>query len=351
MTKEVLLVPLFEKFIRDTKTGRRCKLNGQMIKPQTVVNYREVLKHLVGFEQYSGQAIRITLNIRNDQRRQLQESNYWKDFYRNLSDYLYYQKGCYDNFTGTIFKNLKCFFRYIKSEKCLAAPDHFKNFHVKKENIRVISLLPEQFYFLVHATAFERRLTRAQKRIKDMFIFGTTGALRYSDLMNLQVKDIECHRDQYFLVFRSVKTDTPVTIKLPGFAVCIFQKYGRNKTPQQKLFPQLANSGFNKQLRQLTAKAGWTQPIGKTRSRNGEPEEVRTFQNKTYRFCDQLSSHAMRKTGITLLLMLGMPEYLVRKISGHSANSTEFFRYVNFAQSFITDEIDKVHQKLLTLYQ
>ncbi|MBD0288071.1 MAG: hypothetical protein ICV79_21995 [Flavisolibacter sp.] len=59
----------------------------------------------------------------------------------------------------------------------------------------------------------------------------------------------------------------------------------------------------------------------------------------------------MRKTGITVLLMLGMPEYLVRKISGHASHSKEFFRYVNFAQSYITDELDKAHQKLLSLYK
>jgi len=59
----------------------------------------------------------------------------------------------------------------------------------------------------------------------------------------------------------------------------------------------------------------------------------------------------MRKTGITLLLMLDMPEYLVRKISGHSSNSKEFYRYVNFAQAHITGALDKAHQKLLSLYR
>jgi hypothetical protein len=57
----------------------------------------------------------------------------------------------------------------------------------------------------------------------------------------------------------------------------------------------------------------------------------------------------MRRTGITVLLMLGMPEYLVRKISGHSAHSKSFFRYVNFAQSYITDEISKVHLQLFQM--
>ncbi|MBI2729665.1 MAG: hypothetical protein HYX40_02740 [Sphingobacteriales bacterium] len=58
----------------------------------------------------------------------------------------------------------------------------------------------------------------------------------------------------------------------------------------------------------------------------------------------------MRRTVITLLLMMGMPEYIVRKISGHTAHSESFFRYVNFADSYVTDEIDKVYGKLKELY-
>jgi len=54
----------------------------------------------------------------------------------------------------------------------------------------------------------------------------------------------------------------------------------------------------------------------------------------------------MRRTAITSMLCLGMPEHLVRKISGHAANSKEFFRYVLLSQSFIDDETDKVFDKL-----
>jgi len=54
----------------------------------------------------------------------------------------------------------------------------------------------------------------------------------------------------------------------------------------------------------------------------------------------------MRRTAVTTMLILGMPEHLVRKVSGHSNNSRAFFRYVNYAQSFLDNEINKVHQKL-----
>ncbi|HWR33270.1 MAG TPA: hypothetical protein VN451_07090, partial [Chitinophagaceae bacterium] len=137
--------------------------------------------------------------------------------------------------------------------------------------------------------------------------------------------------------------------KLPFFAVEIFLRYANKKKSAMKVFPAASLFNFNKRIRKIGEMAGWTNPIGKIRSRNGVPAEQKRG-SKTYRFCDLLSSHVMRKTGITFLLMMGMPEYLVRKISGHAAHSPSFFRYVNFAQSYITEEIDKAHNKLFSFY-
>ena len=54
----------------------------------------------------------------------------------------------------------------------------------------------------------------------------------------------------------------------------------------------------------------------------------------------------MRRTAITTLLILGMPEHMVRKISGHSYSSNSFNRYIHYAQSYLDKELDKVHEKL-----
>ncbi len=50
----------------------------------------------------------------------------------------------------------------------------------------------------------------------------------------------------------------------------------------------------------------------------------------------------MRRTAITTLLILGMPEHLVRKISGHSHASTFCNHYVHYAQTYMDKEIEKV---------
>ena len=55
----------------------------------------------------------------------------------------------------------------------------------------------------------------------------------------------------------------------------------------------------------------------------------------------------MRRTCITTMLTSGMPEYIVRKVSGHTSDSKAFFRYVTLAQSLMDKEIDKMHNHFL----
>ena len=351
MIKQLPMLPLLEQFIKETKNGRRRKLNGDRHSFKSAQNYEYVLKHLKGYQEYTKSTIRLTTNIRNNQRLILLEKQYWKKFYIGFTDYLLYEKGYYDNFVGSIFKVLKCFFRYLKSDKFLLIPECYERFYVRKEDIRVISLLPEQYCLLILDKTFEGKLTSSLKRCKDIFVFGCTAALRYSDLKSLKVKNIEKRCGQHYLIINTLKTDTSIQVKLPAFAIDIYERYAKRKKPEEKLFPTIASTNFNKRLKALGQKAGWTEIIGKHRTRNGIREEIMSTCNVHFRFCDQLSAHLMRKTGITVLLMMGMPEHLVRKISGHSPQSKEFFRYVNFAQSYVTDELDKAHQKLLALYQ
>ena len=160
MVKEHLFVPLFETFIKATASGRRRKLNGERIKPQTVVNYAYVLKLLIEYESFCGTPLRIKTNIRSNTRVLLQERNYWKTFYRKFSDFLYHQKGYYDNYAGAAFKVIKCAFSYLRREKCMAIQECYESFYVREENIDIITLLPEQLCFLIMDKEFEARLSR-----------------------------------------------------------------------------------------------------------------------------------------------------------------------------------------------
>jgi len=135
--------------------------------------------------------------------------------------------------------------------------------------------------------------------------------------------------------------------------VAILHKYKKQKT---KLLPHFNKVNLNKYIKQLLEQAGFTHPVSKTRECRGVNTEIKKqrLPGKTgtlsaaegYRFCDVASTHTMRRTAITTMLSLGMPEQVVRKISGHAPGSKEFYRYVLWAQTYQDQETEKMFEKL-----
>lgn len=349
MAKEYKLLPLFEDFIRDTLRGKRVKPNGDKIKPQTVVNYQQTLKLLQGYSQTRNIDLRIREVNKRSQREMRVELNYWKKFYRHFSIYLFKDRKCYDNYTGLVFKTLRSFFNYLKKDRLIDCGDFHKQFYVRHEDIPVITLLPHQLRFLIQDKEFQASLPKHLAETKDLFVFGCTVALRYSDLLNLRYRDIEDINGTYYLSVKTIKTETPVRVKLPEYASDIILSRRRKKLPSGKVFKKLAIPQVNDNIRKVMELAGWTHTTGKRRKQDGAYQEIRNKNPEAgggYRFCDLVSSHTMRRTAITTMLILGMPEHVVRKISGHSADGKAFYRYVNFVQSYLDTEIDKVHSWL-----
>jgi integrase len=113
------------------------------------------------------------------------------------------------------------------------------------------------------------------------------------------------------------------------------------------VFEFLADFARAEKLQRIGYLANWTHRINKSRQRRGRYYECKKSSSENYRFCDLMSSHMMRRTAITQLLTLGVPELIVKKFSGHSANSKSFYSYVNFAQSYIDNNTDRAFKKLL----
>jgi integrase len=339
------LLPLFTQFINAAKKGHRRKADGNKISTGTIVNYENTFRLLQQFSATQQMELRIRLFHRLNNRELIAEKNYWKKFYRRFTDHLYDDLDLYDGYVGSIIKNLRIFFNYLLTEKQLPVGQFHKQFFVPKEDIPVVALTAEQLHFLIHDTTFTHSLSPALQRTKDVFIFGCTVGLRYSDLRQLTVLNIEQQAGGSYLKVHSQKTNTFTSVLLPCYAVDIISKYQNNK---KQLLPVISKFNLNKQLKLIAEKAGWTQTIIITRQKRGKAV-VQTKESNTlhYRFCDMVSSHTMRRTAITTLLSLGMPELLVRKVSGHAPNSKEFFKYVALAQSHLDRETTKVYDRFM----
>jgi integrase len=215
-------------------------------------------------------------------------------------------------------------------------------FHLDFTKLKNLSPNVEQLNFLIHDEKFSRSLPFRLEKIKDIFVFGCAVGLRVSDLMRLNKSNLDQNYESYFIKIFSKKTGTFTRIKLPEYAVSIIKKYN-GKFPT--LLPRIHLYTLNKYSRELAEKAGWTYPADKVRRKKGIIMKIKTASRKQIRFCDLITSHTMRRTAITTYLQLGMPEQLVRRISGHSSTSKEFFRYVKYSEELFESELDKAHAK------
>jgi integrase len=344
--KELPFFPLYERFIADSKNGKRLQPNGKRVSAVTIANYENPAKLLKKFCLSTSFNLRFrVVHCLNSRELQI-EKRYWKKFHLKFTNYLYKNCGHYDNYVGATLKIIRTFFNYLNKELMLGIGDFHKFFYVHREEIPVLTLLPEELNFLIYNTAFHQSLPDKLKEAKNIFVFGCTVALRYSDLMALTKANLRIVNNEYYLIVRSKKTATDTQIKLPDYAIAILNQF---KNKGSKLMPEHHISGFNIYIKMICEKAAFTQPVNKVRSIRGELVSIKNRSskiNKQYRFCDLASSHTMRRTAITTMLCLGVPEQLIRRISGHSPMSKEFFRYISFAQTYQDTEVNKMFEIL-----
>ncbi len=216
---------LFEKFILESKKGRRLQPNGKRISVGTIANYQACLRLIREFCQEENFNLRIISAIKLNAKQFHSEKLYWKRFYLKFTSYLYNRKNFFDNYTGSQIKLIKTFFNYLNCETTIHAGNFYKQFYVRKEAIAIFPLLPEELNFLIYDKDFEKSLSPRMQETKDVFVFGCTVALRVSDLLALKPQHIRTSNNRHYLSVRSQKTATQTLINLPDYCIEIYKKY------------------------------------------------------------------------------------------------------------------------------
>lgn len=334
----------FKNFMTASKKGKRVKKDGSKILKDTLKKLDATHNLLKNFSEEKQFKLRIRILQRN-KRETNSERLYWKRFYLRFTDYLYKDMDCYDNYVGSVIKDIRTFFNYLIKERNLSIGNFHQQFYVYKEDISILTLQPDQLKNLISDNQVDEKLRPVLLKTKDILLAGCAVALRYSDLINLQKSNMQLSNQQYYLKVQSKKTKAYTRIKLPPYVVEIFKKYSKKG---KRLLPYFNIVLLNLYLKELAEHLGWTNEIVKTRQKRGKAIVIyKNVKQKThYRFCDLISTHIMRRTAITTMLRLEMPEHLVRKISGHAPNSKEFHKYVSISQNYLDDETDKVFARL-----
>ena len=356
-TKELeheVFFKLFDEFIHHSSSGIHRKKDGSRLSEGTVGNYISTRNNIQKFCDEKNFKIRLFIDCNLTQKEREKAVKYWMKFYDKFTSWMYYDQNNFDNVVGFYIKNIKVFMNYLVAEKNLMIGQYHKQFYCEKQEIPVIVLSTAQLNYLIHDKAFEQSLSGKLKVIRDVFVFGCCVALRVSDLLAVTDKNIEKRENRYYLKVKSQKTSTYTSVLLPDYAVEIVKRYGKRKEKNHKtLFPPMSISYFNIQLKAMAKNIPDNREIKKIREQRGKQVVMYKCPEKKihYTLSNSITTHTMRRTAITNMLSLGMPENVVRKISGHAPNSKEFFRYVEFAQSTLDDETEKYHNKMKELAQ
>lgn len=336
---------LYQKLIKDTSRGIRVKKDGMRIRTSTIDNYTYIYKLMQDFVTDTHFEIRVYIATNLTTKEKEQAKKYYKKFFSAFTDYLYHTRDFFDNYVGLVIKGLRTFYNYLNTELSITVGDYHKHFYVFHEEVDIVVLSPEQLNYLIYDQDLNARLPEHLIKVKDIFIFGCTVALRFSDLMKLKPDHLQFYNNAHYLRVSSTKTNTSTTIKLPDYAVNLLMRYHKK---QKTLLPSHSNAWLNKCLKELAKHLDFKEPLIKYRTKRGVKFPV--YKNKAkkqhYTLADHITTHTMRRTAITTMLRLGMPDQVVRKISGHAANSKEFFRYVEFAQSYVDEHTDLVFEKI-----
>lgn len=344
-TAQLPFIPEFRKFITASTTGRRLMTSGKKVRTGTIKQYHCVLLLLEEFELSLPTPVRVQLLHRASLRTLQKEKNYWTRFFKQFSFFLYSKKNCYDQYVGSVFKIIKTFFNYLNIERALPIGNFHKKFRIPPEKFNPVILSPAQLRFLIVNKEFEDLLSPTLKRVKDIFVFGRTVALRFQDLMRLQKNNLQYNGDTVNVILHTQKTGAEMRIPLPDYAVSIATKYKRKAG--RYVLPRLSSTNLNIGIKKLIRKAGWDYSQPKIRQFRGEAVEIKNKSGQSYSFYEHITAHSMRRTAITTLLLLGVDENSVRKISGHAPGSKEFYRYVSIVQEYLDAKVKEAHFRLV----
>ncbi|MBE2230459.1 MAG: tyrosine-type recombinase/integrase [Chitinophagaceae bacterium] len=345
MKKEQLaFVPEFLKFIRKSASGARRLPSGKKFSKGSLVQYRTVYRLLQGYEKTYDTTLSITLHRRFSVAVLRREKLYWNRFFREFSFYLY-RRGCYDTYVAAVYKVIRTFFHYLQTEKGFPVSQFYLRLRVPVVSGYPVVLTPDQLRYLITDTVYREGLPEHLKRTLDIFVFGCTTALRYSDLMELRKSSLQFRDNAAWLVTHTRKTGAEIRLPLPDYAVGIIRRWWRSTGVY--VLPRLSGTNLNLQIRELIRRAGWDYVMPKIRHLRGLPVEIKRTGGGSYRFCDHITIHSARRTAITTLLLLGVEENIVRRISGHAPGSREFYKYVGLVHDFLQKQVCEAYRRLV----
>ena len=295
----------FKSFISQHKTS-----TGHSLRENTMKKYNGLSNHLKAFSIHSKTSLNVKL--------------FDKDFLESFRTYLIKEMGHNDNTVSKYIKAIKPFIRYYMAKGVIG---HYSLGEIKSvEREGEVFVLPlKQILELQNLAFIEDRL----KSARDIFCFMCWTGQRFSDYQVLTHDDFSINeKGEKVWKLITIKTDAPISVPIIHYAQKILDKYVDHLYP----LPRLSNQKMNQYLKEIGASAKFNHTVKIVKYFDGKKKEV------SVPFYHILTTHVARKSFITNSLILGVPERVVKEVSGHK-DEKSFRRYVKLADNYKSDLI------------
>lgn len=235
-----------------------------------------------------------TLDLLNNFRSSIEFEDITYSFLLEFEDFM--RQKMYE--TNTIAKHMRQLRTFVNEaiKRGYIQPENypFRKYQIKTTQSKHCFLLPEEIRKLekLELSLYSKSLMHSLKA----FLFCCYTGVRYSDFVLLNEKNIVAIKGEKWLIFRTVKTNTEVSIPLyllfQGKALRLLQEYHQNVND---FFHLKSNSSVNKDLKKI----GMLAKIEK-----------------------HFSFHTARHTNATLLIYNGAQITTVQKLLGHQSVKT-----------------------------
>ncbi len=270
--------------------------------------YKSLKRHLEAYQKHTRTKVRFS------------EMDY--AFFQSFQNFLIKYREINNVTIAKQLSTLKTFLGYALKNGIKVA-DGYKDFTIKRQKLEVIALTNAEFLRLL---ALDLEGSKRLAQVRDVFCFSCATGFRYSDLEQLQ----RAHIVSGEIRITVKKTKEPLIVPLNGYSLAILQKYADKQRP----LPMIANTNFNKYIKEVCELAGIDEPTEIIRY-NG-PVKIANMYPKY----ELVSAHTGRKTFATLSLEKGIPAETVMGITGHT-DYKSFQRYIKVTEERKRNEMHK----------
>ena len=252
----------------------------------TIARYEYNRNLLEGFQQSKNYNLRFnTIN---------------RDFYNSFISYCVQNK---NHSANTLSRNvglLKTFMNWAIFHKYTYNDDYktFKN--IKRFKTDEIALTKEQVDEIAN---YDLGNNDKLVRVRDLFIFGCSTGMRYSNYSTIKKNDIV---DDFINVVDAKDRSKSLSIPLNKFSRGILKKYDFK-------LPKISNQKFNDYLKELFEKMEYNDVVKKTMRYGNDIIETESA------FSDRVSSHTARRSFITIMKNEGVPDKVIMSYTGHKS--------------------------------